>query len=319
MGFNILRTFQKRSEKNKKFNIYDENEWATIPNCPLEYKGEILIAPETGEAIKAGDFAKFLIGFQNFLRKQDENVKLGKQTIDNFLQRMLDAQHKKNINEEKFVLTSQTEDRNESGFNPFDKFSWNLASEKRIMRIKGVRLIKDDVFMSEKEFLHEIQLGIKYNINKKSIEELIESHLNLCFSLYAEKDLEPVFVVNGFSFSKALCDTAISTEKERLEKIAEAMNFCISQKLKKYQYKQYFFDNFIPADKEFFIEVYFAEQYKTRETVDNLIVAFYSEFEPSSSEEIEKIIGRSKYLAAHKELIPIVRENLEYNLLDDEE
>ena len=127
------------------------------------------------------------------------------------------------------------------------------------------------------------------------------------------KDLEPVYIINGFSFSKALCDTAISTEKNRLEKIADAMNYCINNNLKKYQYKQYFYNNRIPADKDFFIDVYFAEQFSLRKDVDDLIVAFYCEYEPETKEELDKIIKNSMYLQAHKDLIPIVKDNFEFD------
>lgn len=130
------------------------------------------------------------------------------------------------------------------------------------------------------------------------------------FSIHAEKDLEPVFTINGFSFSKALCDCCRDIEKETLEIIADAMNYCIEQKLKKYQYKQYFCDNFIPASKEFFVEIYFAEQYSTRKNVDNLVSAFYMEFEPETKEEIDDIIGGSLYLSAHTELISRIKEHL---------
>ena len=315
----ILLSYYKNNTKEgvlefyEKYDLYNVNDWEDFPDCPLVYKGEILIAPETGEAIKASDFARFLTGLQNFLQKQDKNAKLGKQNIDTLLQRMLDSQHE-NSKKEEFILNQENEDKDESGFNPLDESTWNLASEKRIMRINGVRLIKDEVFMSEKDFLYDIKLNIKFNINKKTTEEIVKDNLNLSYSLYAEKDLEPVYTINGFSFSKALCDTCYDTEKERLEKIADAMNYCISQNLKKYQYKQYFFDNFIPADKEFFVEVYFAEKYSTRKDVDDLIVAFYSEFEPNLKEEIEEIIKSSRYLTTHKELVPIVRKILITNI-----
>jgi hypothetical protein len=80
----------------------------------------------------------------------------------------------------------------------------------------------------------------------------------------------------------------------------------------------------IPAHKEYFLDIYFAEQYKLRKDIDDLIVDFYSSFEPESESEIQEIISESYYLNAHKSLIKkvekklkrFIKEIVEYN--DDE-
>lgn len=198
-------------------------------------------------------------------------------------------------------------------FDIFNSDTWNLADDKLLLTINGNKLIKYGKYITEKDCVDELRGIFKYKhklYKGKSDKEIIESHLKMTYAMYAEKDLEPVFTVNGFPFTKALCDCCRDNEKETLEKIADAMNSCIGQNLKKYQYKQYFFENNIPASKEFFIEIYFAEQYSPRKSVDDLIVSFYSEFEPETKEEINSVISGSLYLSAHKELIPPIKEHL---------
>lgn len=221
-------------------------------------------------------------------------------------------------------------------FDLFNSDTWNLADENTPLIYNG-QVVKNNKgeFIKALDFIHFLQavasITKQTEIKKSVIEKLIkrmidgqnkpaeepfilnpetENKIESGFNPSCEKDLEPVFTVNGFAFTKALCDCCRDTEKETLEKIAEAMNSCIGQNLKKYQYKQYFFENDIPASKEFFIEVYFAEQSSPRKSVDDLIISFYSEFEPETKEEIDDIISGSLYLSVHKELIPPIKEHL---------
>ena len=301
-------------------------EWDSFPDIPLVFKGEIIINTDTGLPVRARDFIKLAQVLRSVVVKRNVVTQLTSEHIENILQRMLNGQRNP---QKPFILTPETEDKKKPGFKPIDESTWNLASERRIMRVKGVLVYstkKDNriVYTSESQWCgmmkYKFALGEKQG---QSRETIIKKDLDFNYMFCNPKDLDPVFVVNGFSFSKALCDTAM-TGKEELEKIANAMNYCKEQGFKKYQYKQYFWDNMIPAHKEYFLDIYFAEQYKLRKDIDDLIVDFYSSFEPESESEIQEIISESYYLNAHKSLIKKVEKNLkrfikeivEYN--DDE-
>lgn len=293
-----------------KFDLFNSDTWNLADeNTPLIYNGQV-VKNNKGEFIKTLDFIHFLQAVAS-ITKQTE---IKKSVIEKLIKRMIDGQNEPA--EEPFILNLESEDKTVSGFNPFDESTWDLASKKRIFRYKNERFVNDarnTEYISEKDFIDEVRGLIKYKTWKKetaNTQDIVVGVIKNKQLLNAEKDLEPVFSVNGFAFTKALCDCCRDTEKETLEKIAEAMNSCIGQNLKKYQYKQYFFENDIPASKEFFIEVYFAEQSSPRKSVDDLIISFYSEFEPETKEEIDSIISGSLYLSAHKELIPPIKEHL---------
>lgn len=293
-----------------EFDLFNSDTWNLADeNTPLIYNGQV-VKNNKGEFIKALDFIHFLQAVAS-ITKQTE---IKKSAIEKLIKRMIDGQNEPA--EEPFILNPESEDKTVSGFNPFDESTWDLASERRIFRYNNERFVNDaknTEYISEKEFINEVRSLIKHKIWKKenvNQQRIVDSVIKCKQLLNAEKDLEPVFTVNGFAFTKALCDCCRDTEKETLEKIADAMNSCIGQNLKKYQYKQYFFENDIPASKEFFIEVYFAEQSSPRKSVDDLIISFYSEFEPETKEEIDSIISGSLYLSAHKELIPPIKEHL---------
>ena len=296
------------------FDILNIDSWENVKDENLVYKNKIIYTPETGQPTKAKDFIEFMNTIFSFAKKNNSvlNNEDKKKLVEKFLSRIENTEKPKD-------LTPETEDKTESGFNPYNESTWNLASERRIMRAKGVLVYstgkdKTIVYTSESQWCgmmkYKFVLGEKQG---QSRETIIKKDLDFNYMFCNPKDLEPVYIINGFSFSKALCDTAISTEKSRLEKIADAMNYCKKNNLKKHQYKQYLFSNFIPADKEFFIEVYFAEQYKLRKDVDDLIVSFYCGYEPESEEELDAIIKNSMYLQAHKDLIPIVKDNFEFD------
>lgn len=318
----IVLSFYKNNTKegvvemNSKFDIFNESEWDKISDCPLVYKGELVMS-EQGCAIRTGDFVNFMAGTVRLVRKKDKNIKFNKKFFENLLQKMLDSQHGKLKPKEFFVLTPETEDKTESGFNPLDKTTWNLASNKRIMRIKGVLIYygknEDGTlqYKSEKSWVRMTKMFVAaFEKQGEKEANVIIKQLTGDYNRCNPKDLEPVFTVNGFPFSKALCDVCRDTEKETLEKVANAMNYCKEQNFKKWQYKQHFFYERVPASQEFFPELYFAEQYGFRKDVDDLIVSFYCEFEPESKEEIGNILNESLYLNAHKELLEPVRKSL---------
>lgn len=304
-----------------EFDIFNPDTWHLVKEDDVFHiDGRDVYVGDFSERMKLADFVKFIAKFISIGEKQFGNFTLERKQliIKNWLAKFYKyntIEGRAELPPEPLPLSPETEDKNESGFNPLDESTWNLASEKRIMRIKGVFVFDEKdkngnpvYYKSESEWIRIVKLLIKASKNSnRTSGQIIQGQLNMDYTRCCPKDLEPVFVVNGFSFSKALCDACRDTGKETLEQIATAMNYCIGQNLKKYQYKQYFFENFIPASQEFFIEIYFAERYKWRKDVDDLIVAFYSEFEPETREELDKILQESLYLKAHSELIPRIR------------
>jgi len=238
----ILLNYYKNNTKEgvlefyEKYDLYNVNDWEDFPDCPLVYENEILMSDE-GKAIKARDFINFMRGIFNLLKKEvfDDSMKL---KFDILLKRMLDTQNGLLEGEDgnNFILTSETEDKTPSGFNPYDESTYSLASKKRILRINGNKIVKDNdsnEYESEKEFADYITflLETKWNGMKRfTNSQIIKHQIEFLCLLNLEKDLEPVYTINGFSFSKALCDTCYDTEKETLKKIADAMNYCITPK-----------------------------------------------------------------------------------------
>lgn len=317
LDFYRNNTIEGLAELYSRHSIYDEKSWINFPDIPLMYKNEIIISPETRKPVKARDFIKLL----QAVKKATKQDYLSKEQIDRLLQRMLDAQKQP---KKPFVLTPETEDKTESGFNPYDISTYSLASEKRIMRARGVLVYTENnsngtpVYESEKTWRNVIEMQFQvYSKHGETKETLINRQIEMDYKLCNPKDTAPAFTINGFSFSKALCDCCRDTEKETLEKVANAMNYCIEQNYKEYQYKQYFFDKRIPASQEFFVDIYFAEQCGLREDVDNLIIDFYAQFEPDTKEELNNILHRSLYLKAHPELIPQI-ENCFNDYFSDE-
>lgn len=303
-----------------EFDIFNPNTWHLVKDDDVFHiDGRDVYIDDFSERMKLADFVRFIEKFISVGEKQFGSFTLErKQAI---IKKWLLQFYKYNTKEGRaelppkpLPLTPETEDKTESGFMPHDESSWNLARDRRMIKVHGTRLVKDGKYVSEKQFIDEVRGIFKYISYKNpdaNIQDFAKNQLEFDFSIYAEKDLEPVFTVNGFSFSKALCDCCRDIEKETLEKVADAMNFCIEQNYKKYQYKQHFFYDRIPASQEFFVEIYFAEKYKTRKNVDDLIVAFYSEFEPETREELDKILQESLYLKAHSELIPQIKARFE--------
>ena len=305
-----------------EFDIFNPDTWHLVKEDDVFHvDGRDVYVSDFSARMKLHDFVDFLLSFFKVVKEQ-----VGELTLEEkqkYIKKLLIQFHKYNTIEgkaelptEPLALTPETEDKEESGFNPFEENTWNLASDRRIMRVRNVLIYSDKenekntVYTSEKEWIRRLKFILKLNKNTNApLYRIVQSQLEFDYLFCCPKDLAPVMIVNGFPFSKALCDTCRDTEKETLKTIADAMNYCISNNLKKYQYKQYFFDNFIPANQEFFVELYFAEQDGLRKTVDDLVISFYCEFEPETKEEVDKLIDNSLYLSAHKELIPAIRKH----------
>lgn len=235
-------------------------------------------------------------------KKINESLEINEQFLAHF-----EIEKKNKLIEEQL----RNKDKYKSLFNPRDPDTWEHARDDVIVFIDGIAVYNlTSVEVSGerqfiKNYIFEKEWSERFKSDKHCIEKWIKWYKRDCI----QPDSEPVVTIDGFHFSKAMLDMIGSWDYANLKKIASAMNYCIENNLKRYQYGQYFYDNLLPISKEF-SDVYFHELREDRLGVDNDIYIFFQEICMEDPESMSDILNKSLYLADKPELKQKIIKNV---------
>lgn len=210
------------------------------------------------------------------------------------------------INELNLFEKLISEDEKLSPFSPLDKKTWKYASDQRLLMINH-RYCYDYFENDKKHYLFETDFIKNYKEYKKEFDENIEIKDYAYDFIPKDNRYHYLVVVNGFGFTEAMYDLVFN--KNDLEKVANAMLFCINNNYQKHNIKQYLFDNQIPVDNYLFTDLYFAEKNNNFFEVEEILSEYYSGFDDlESKSEFNKLLRKSTYLAEHPEVKKEIKE-----------